>query len=255
MIADGLALEIEARVASCLTRVQNAAASAGRNPGEVKVLLATKTQPVVAIQQAVADLAKYELPVIIGENRVQEIAAKAPELAKLVADGKVDLHLIGPLQRNKINTVIANPVAVIESVDSLELAQSIAERASRANHPVAVMLQVNVSGELTKSGCLPEQALELAQQIASLPGITLIGFMCIGLPPRYQNGEIVNASDIIAGYTTLRNIRDDAVALGLTAAKELSMGMSDDLELAISAGATIVRLGTAIFGTRNYQNQ
>lgn len=251
MSSDQLALDIGVRAAACLARVSDAVLASGRVPGEVKVLLATKTQPVAAIQQAVASLSKYELPVVIGENRVQEIVTKAPELAGLIADGKIDLHLIGPLQRNKINTVIANPVSVIESVDSLELAQNISERAIRAEHPVSVMLQVNVSGEATKSGCLPDNALNLAKQIAALPQLRLIGFMCIGQPPIYLDGVITNKAQIKAGYDTLRHIRDDAVAAGLSDAKELSMGMSADLEIAIAAGATIVRLGTAIFGNRS----
>lgn len=278
---DALALDIGARAAACLARVEQAVAKAGRAPGDVKVLLATKTQPVSAIRQAVAELEKFELPVIIGENRVQEIVAKAPELAQLITTGKVDLHLIGPLQRNKINTVMANPVTVIESVDSPELAQSISERAARAQQQVDVMLQVNVSGEATKSGCDPAVALDIAQQIAKLPGLRLIGFMCIGLPPKYKyqadnsgnvhddmtnsgngyqhsdmtNSSITNAAEITLGYQKLRQIRDAAIALGLTDAKELSMGMSEDLELAIAAGATIVRIGTAIFGTRFYGGQ
>ena len=218
--------------------------------------------------------------ILIGENRVQELVGKSPDYLPLVENKTIDLHLIGPLQRNKINAVLATPISTIQSIDTFELANAISERVLKSDLPwfrdaasgsarlgstgpttdgvsstdgaLSVMLQVNVSGEATKSGTDPERALELASQIAELSGLKLTGFMCLGLPPVIQDNEIINSEQILAGYRILAEIRDATLNSGLETATELSMGMSTDLELAIAAGATIVRVGTAIFGRRAY---
>ena len=246
--------QIAARVSACRARVLAAMAAYGRQPGDVRVLLATKTQTVPEILAAVNALAGFEAPVLIGENRVQEIVAKAPGLAGSLANHTIELHLIGPLQRNKINAVLAAPVSVVEGVDNLDLALALSERVVRAGRELAVMVQANVSDEATKSGCAPQDALGLASEVAKLPGLALTGFMCLGYPPILLNGDISNTAQITAGYNTLRAIRDAALDAGITTARELSMGMSADLELAIAAGATIVRLGTAAFGPRPTPN-
>ncbi|MFF3066095.1 YggS family pyridoxal phosphate-dependent enzyme [Oerskovia sp. NPDC057915] len=221
-------------------RIDAAALAAGRAPAEVRLLVATKTQGPAAVRAVVAAGAT-----LIGENRVQELVAKAPDLADLVADGSVRVHMIGHLQRNKVNQVLATATGV-ESVDSLALAEALASRCAREGRTLDVMVQVNVSGEESKAGVGPDDAPHLSRQVAALEGLRLTGFMTIG----------ANSPDtalVRAGFERLRGIRDEVLASGAPGtgeARELSMGMSGDLEAAIAEGATIVRVGTAVFGAR-----
>lgn len=242
---------IPARLAAVHGRVDAAARAAGRDPGEVRVLLATKTQDaetVLAGVRAAADLAAAagdDRPVLVGENRVQELVAKAPALADLVAAGRVETHLIGHLQKNKVNQVLATATAV-DSVDSLALARALSTRCERDGRTLDVLVQVNVSGEESKSGVAPEDAAGLAVDVAALPGLRLTGFMTIGAR---SDDEVL----VRAGFARLRAVRDDVVASGAPGtadARELSMGMTGDLELAVAEGATVVRVGTAVFGAR-----
>jgi pyridoxal phosphate enzyme (YggS family) len=228
---------ITAGLARATERIVRACQAAGREADSVRLLLATKRQPASAIRAALEAGAG-----LIGENRVQELAGKGPELASLPHEA----HLIGPLQSNKINAAL-EWAACIETIASLKLAGLLAARANRRAKPVGVMVQVNVSGEPTKSGVHPDQATDLAYQIAQFHSMRLEGFMTVGL----------NSEDPVAVarcYASLREIRDQVAASGATgtrAATELSMGMSRDLEIAIAEGATIVRLGTAVFGPRD----
>ncbi|HEY8717454.1 YggS family pyridoxal phosphate-dependent enzyme [Pengzhenrongella sp.] len=233
---DALTAGVTARLRQVRARIADAELAAGRPAGSVRLLLATKTVPTPLIRAAIdagADL--------IGENRVQELVAKGPELA----DVPVGIHLIGHLQGNKVNPAL-KWASCVESVDSPEIAARLAERSADAGRVLDVLVQVNVSGEETKFGVLPAQAHEIAAGIASLPGLRLRGFMTIGH----------NSADpglVRAGYGLLRDLRDGVVgsgAPGTAAATDLSMGMSGDLELAIAEGATIVRIGTAVFGAR-----
>ncbi|GIJ00540.1 hypothetical protein CLV28_1249 [Sediminihabitans luteus] len=228
------------RYAEVVARVSDAAHAAGRDPAEVRVLVATKTQDADAVREVVAAGAT-----LIGENRVQELTAKADAIADLVAAGAVTVHLIGPLQRNKVNPVLATATGV-ESVDSLALAQALSSRCVRDARTLDVMVQVNVSGEATKSGTTPDDAPDLALAVATLPGLRLTGFMTIGAHTR-------DAATVRAGFARLRGVRDAVAASGAPGtehARELSMGMSSDLELAVGEGATVVRVGTAVFGAR-----
>ncbi|WP_125777486.1 YggS family pyridoxal phosphate-dependent enzyme [Antribacter gilvus] len=228
------------RLAAVRARVSAAAADAGRAPDAVRLLVATKTQDasmVLAAVEAGADL--------LGENRVQELVAKAPALAPHVAAGRVAVHMIGHLQRNKVNQVLG-AAGCVESVDSLALALALSERCVRDGRTLDVMVQVNVSGEPSKSGTLPDDGPSLAFDVAALPGLRLTGFMTIGA--RSDDEQVVRA-----GFARLREIRDDVASSGRPGtddARELSMGMSGDLELAVAEGATIVRVGTAVFGPR-----
>jgi pyridoxal phosphate enzyme (YggS family) len=241
------------RLSAVCARVERAARAAGRDPGDVRILLATKTQDADTIVAAVGALARLRgAPVLIGENRVQELVAKAPALAPILAAPASEptptafAHFIGHLQSNKVNQVLGVPVACIESINSHALAAAVSARCERAGRHVDVMVQVNVSGEASKSGVAPAEAMDLALAVAAMPGLRLTGFMTIGL-----NSDDEGA--IRAGYARLRAIRDDVLAgrsPGTTEAHELSMGMSGDLELAIAEGATIVRIGTALFGPR-----
>jgi len=196
----------------------------------------------------------HQNPVLLGENRVQELVAKAEHYAKWVDVGLAEVHLIGHLQRNKIARAI-EIASCIESVDSLALAEALSSRVP-PGQALEVMVQVNVSGEESKSGIAPEEAPDLATSVGQLPGLRLTGFMTIGLPLQYDDAAEPTPESIArtrAGYAQLRAIRDQVLAAGAAGTEQathLSMGMSHDLEHAIAEGATIVRLGTAIFGAR-----
>ncbi|MCK9796006.1 YggS family pyridoxal phosphate-dependent enzyme [Isoptericola sp. 4D.3] len=242
---------IPARLAAVHDRVAAAARAAGRDPREVRVLLATKTQDAETVLAGVraaldlADAAGDDRPVLVGENRVQELVAKAPALAELVGSGRAEAHLIGHLQKNKVNQVLASATAV-DSVDSVALARALSTRCERDGRSLDVLVQVNVSGEDSKSGVAPDDATALAAEVAGLPGLRLTGFMTIGA--RSDDEALVRA-----GFARLRGIRDEVLASGApgtATARELSMGMTGDLELAVAEGATVVRIGTAVFGAR-----
>ncbi|WP_369375373.1 YggS family pyridoxal phosphate-dependent enzyme [Promicromonospora sp. Populi] len=256
------------RLAAVRGRITKAADAAGRNPDEVRLLVATKTQTADAVLEVLA--AGVDL---IGENRVQELVAKAPAVADRVADGTLQVHMIGHLQRNKINQVLATATG-LETLDSLDLAQAISDRCVRDGRTgpraLDVMVQVNVTGEATKSGIEPDDAVALATAVAALPGLRLTGLMTIGahLADDAQPGESGEHGDsrggnsregdsredtVRAGFARLRGVRDEVLASdapGTGSATELSMGMTGDLELAIAEGATVVRVGTAVFGPR-----
>jgi pyridoxal phosphate enzyme (YggS family) len=228
------------RLAEVRRRVARSAVDVGRDPGEVRLLLATKTQPVERVREALeADArARAEDPtlaaVLVGENRVQELVAKGPSLVDLAP-----LHLIGPLQSNKVNAAL-RWASCIESVASLDLAERLSARAS---DPLDVYVQVNVSGEDTKHGVPPTEAVALAGAVAALANLRVAGLMTVGA--RSDDPAVVRA-----GYALLRTLRDEIVASGTQTATALSMGMSGDLELAIAEGATLVRVGSAVFGAR-----
>lgn len=234
------------RLAVVRDRIAAAARSAGRDPGEVRLLVATKTQTAEAVLEALA--AGVDL---IGENRVQELVAKAPAVADRVADGSLQVHMIGHLQRNKINQVLATATG-LQTLDSLDLARAISDRCVRddrtGERALDVMVQVNVTGEESKSGVAPHDAAALATAVADLPGLRLTGFMTIGARLEGAAEETVRA-----GFARLRAVRDEVLASGApgtSTATELSMGMTGDLELAVTEGATVVRVGTAVFGPR-----
>ncbi|MCL1898552.1 MAG: YggS family pyridoxal phosphate-dependent enzyme [Micrococcales bacterium] len=217
-------------------RIDQATRAAGRSGSQVQLMLAAKMQPMSKIRQAL------ELgAMLVGQNRVQEMVQSAPELNDLPHQ----LHLIGPLQSNKINAAL-RLATCIETIADASLAKKLAQRAAE-RHPIDVMVQVNTSGEVTKAGCRPVEATDLAALVGALPGLRLTGFMTVGL-------NSPDAGAVLASYLALTQIRDqvlDSGEEGTDQATQLSMGMSGDLELAIKAGATIVRLGTAIFGPRN----
>jgi hypothetical protein len=212
------------RVAHVQQRVERAAERAGRSPAEVTIVAVSKGFPPSAIDEAmVAGIAH------VGENRVQEAAAKILALRGL----PVTWHLVGHLQTNKAKTAL-ELFDIIHSVDSLHLAEVLSHRAER---PLPVFLEVNVAGEASKFGFLPDDLAAAAQTIARLPGLDLRGLMTVA--PFVSDPETVRPV-----FRELRRLRD---ALGL---RELSMGMTDDFEVAIEEGATLVRIGRAIFGER-----
>jgi pyridoxal phosphate enzyme (YggS family) len=242
---------LTARLGRVRERIAMAEAAAGRAPGSVRLLLATKTVPAELIRLALeadtlaraasADDRGIQTPVLLGENRVQELVAKAPDLIDLAPE----LHLIGPLQSNKITHALRWATCV-ETVGSVELAARLAERGAVVGRVLDVFVQVNVSAEATKHGVSPDAATALGIEVAALGSLRLRGLMTIG-------ANTPDTAAVRAGYVVLRHLRDeiaDSGARGTADATELSMGMSGDLELAIAEGATIVRTGTAVFGSR-----
>lgn len=236
--------DVQRRLAAVREEMADAARAAGRDPGGVRVLLATKTVPAALVRAALeAPVPAGLAPVVVGENRVQELVAKGPELADL----SPELHLIGHLQSNKVNHAL-RWASCIQSIDSLRIAQRISQRTERDGRVLDVLVQVNVSGEDSKYGVAPADAPALATEVAALPGLRLGGFMTIG-----PNPNTADAAAIRAAYARLRGVRDEVVtsgAPGTAGARELSMGMSNDFPLAVAEGATIVRLGSAVFGAR-----
>jgi hypothetical protein len=215
---------IAERVAHVRQRVERAAERAGRSPADVAIVAVSKSFPRQAIEEAVAAGIAH-----VGESRVQEAAAKIPGLRRL----PVTWHLVGHLQANKAKTAV-ELFDIIHSVDSLHLAEVLSHRAQR---PLPVLLEVNAAGETSKFGFPPSEVAAAAQAVARLPHLDLRGLMTVA--PWASDPEAVRPI-----FRHLRRLRD---ALGLP---ELSMGMTDDFEVAIEEGATLVRIGRAIFSER-----
>jgi PLP dependent protein len=217
-------------------QIAAAASRAGRSAEEITLIGVSKTHPARAIQEAFASGLRH-----FGENRVQEWEGKRGEIANLPATW----HLIGHLQSNKAAKA-ANLFHYIDAVDDFALAEKLhrASTAFSAGQPLRVLLEVHFGGEASKSGVSEANLPALAEQVISLPRLHLAGLMCI--PPFLEN-----ADDVRPYFARLRSLRDQLeVRLGRKFAV-LSMGMSHDFEAAILEGATEVRVGTALFGTRS----
>ncbi|MEK6349884.1 MAG: YggS family pyridoxal phosphate-dependent enzyme [Burkholderia sp.] len=228
--------DLAASLASVHRRIDDAARSAGRTPGDVALLAVSKTFPADAVREAHAAGQRA-----FGENYVQESLDKIAALAAL--RDTLEWHFIGPLQSNKTRPV-AEQFDWVHSVDRLKIAQRLAEQRPAHLPPLNVCVQVNVSGEASKSGVEPAEAAALAHAVAALPSLRLRGLMAIPEP----------AGDLDAQRAPHRQLRAlfDALNADGLALDTLSMGMSADLEAAVLEGATLVRVGTAIFGARDY---
>ncbi|UUC83326.1 YggS family pyridoxal phosphate-dependent enzyme [Stutzerimonas stutzeri] len=225
---------IEKNIAKVGARIREAAQAVGREPATVGLLAVSKTQPAAAIRDAfAAGLRDF------GENYLQEALDKQAEQAEL-DDLPLTWHFIGPIQSNKTKA-IAEHFDWVHSVDRLKIAQRLSDQRPAALPPLNICLQVNVSGEASKSGCAPQEVQQLARAITALPRLRLRGLMCIPAPSE-------DPAEQRAAFARLRQLRDE-LALDLDT---LSMGMSQDLEAAIAEGATWVRIGTALFGARDY---
>jgi len=226
--------EINGRIAAACHR-------AGRDFFDVKLVAVSKTVDAERIRQAIEAGVRA-----LGENRVQEAAAKIPVLQDAVAAHQVELHLIGHLQSNKARLAV-ELFSTIQSVDSLKLAVRLEQIAGEVGKRLPVFLEVNLGGEASKAGVAPDQVLPLCERIATLPNLELKGLMAV--PPFLDNAE-----DVRPFFRRLRQLRDEARHAGIVGESftELSMGMSNDFEVAIEEGATIVRVGTALFGARDY---
>ncbi|MCB5195473.1 YggS family pyridoxal phosphate-dependent enzyme [Deefgea salmonis] len=218
-------------------RIDTACTAVGRNPAAVKLLAVSKTFPAADIQ------ALYQFGQrAFGENYAQELANKCQILAEY---NDIEWHFIGPLQSNKTRLVAEN-AAWVHTIERFKIAERLS--AQRPTHlpPINICLQVNVSGETTKSGVAPEQVLALAEQVAKLPQLCLRGLMCI--PESSHDSEILAQQ-----FLVLVQLKAQLQARGY-ALDTLSMGMSNDLESAIAADSTLVRVGSAIFGQRHYSS-
>jgi len=223
---------IAARLDAVRARIAAAARHAGRDPADVKLLAVSKTWPAEAVREAAAAGQRA-----FGENYVQEGVDKVEALRAL----GLEWHFIGPLQSNKTRPV-ANAFDWVHGIDRLKIAERLSAQRDVHLPPLDVCIQVNVSGEDSKSGVAPDEAGALAHAVAALPRLRLRGLMCI---PEPSADEAV----LRARFAVLRGLYDELRAAGL-ALDTLSMGMSHDLEPAIAEGANIVRVGTAIFGER-----
>jgi pyridoxal phosphate enzyme (YggS family) len=223
---------IAANLQAVKARISAACVKAGRNPESVVLLAVSKTWPIASLQEALACGQRA-----FGENYMQEAEAKIMALRTL----GLEWHFIGPLQGNKTRAAAAN-FDWVHSVDRLKLAQRLSAQRPQELSPLQLCLQVNVSGEASKSGCAPAEVPMLAKAVALLPGLKLRGLMAIPEPTE-------DVTLLRSRFALLRQLRDDLNTQGL-ALDTLSMGMSHDLETAIAEGATIVRVGTAIFGKR-----
>jgi PLP dependent protein len=227
--------EIQANIQQVLSVIDQAASRSGRRSESIKLVAVSKTIPVERIRWAI------EMGINrLGENKVQEGQSKKPDLAEYT----FEFHLIGPLQKNKVNKAVAT-FDWIETVDSLELALKIDRACASLGKIMPVLLQVNVGMEATKSGVSEERAFELAEQTSQLDHLSVRGLMTI--PPLEKDAE--------RSRPYFRRLRELAEKIRQHSAKladlcELSMGMTQDYPVAIEEGATIVRLGTAIFGAR-----
>ena len=228
-------LSIADNVERVRTRMRQAAERAGRDPRAVRLVAASKTVDAARIRAAIAAGVT-----ILGENYLQETRQKMGQLGR----AGVEWHLIGPLQRNKVRYVF-DLFDMMQSLDRLELAEEINRRAERLGRRLPVLLEVNVGGEASKSGWTPTGLLNDVRQLASLPHIQVRGLMTIP-PPTPQPDEARPF------FRQLRQLRDHLVQEGYDGMTfdELSMGMTADYEVAIEEGATLVRVGTAIFGPR-----
>lgn len=225
-------ITIAANLQAVRQRIAAASAAAGRAPDTVRLLAVSKTCPVSLLREA-ASCGQHAF----GESYLQEAEGKIAALR----DMNPEWHFIGPLQSNKTRAV-AGLFDWVHSLDRIKLGERLSAQRPAALPPLQVCLQVNVSGEASKSGCAPEEAGALAQALARLPNLRLRGLMAIPEPSE-------DVARLRARFALLRELRDRLNARGL-ALDTLSMGMSHDLETAILEGATIVRVGTAIFGER-----
>lgn len=211
-------------------RIAMAAWRAGRDPAGVQLVVVSKGRTVEEIEEVLA--AGHR---VLGENRAQELRQKMPALPE-----DVEWHFIGHLQTNKVNMVVGK-VRLIHSIDSLRLAEAVSSRACRMGTVQEVLLEVNVSGEANKFGVAPEEAEELVEKMLELPGLRVRGLMTMA--PAWAAGEEARPY-----FRRLRELRDDMKRVFPEAALDsLSMGMTQDYEVAVEEGADLVRVGTAVF--------
>lgn len=229
---------VAANIAKIKARMAAACKHAGRDAHEVRLLLATKTVGPDRIKEAFR-CGEH----LIAENKVQEIKLKHEALREL----PFEQHYIGHLQTNKVKEILRYGVHCIETLDRISLAEELHKRLSAENRTIEVLIQVNTSDEASKFGVPPAEAVDFVRQVAAFPTLRIKGLMTIGL---FSSDH----DKVRACFKRLSAIRQQVIASAIPGVemKEMSMGMSGDLEIAIEEGATIIRVGTAIFGAREY---
>lgn len=230
--------EILDHIEAIKKRIETACTASGRNTNEVKLLLATKTVPAERIK-----IALQAGQTLIAENKVQELKEKYEPLKEIPHTN----HFIGHLQSNKIKDLLKYEVSCIQSLDRLDLAEKLHQRLLCENKTIDVLIQVNTSNEESKFGVSPDNAIALVKQVAQFETLKIKGLMTIGL-------FSAETEKVRRCFQLLKNIQQQIIALNIpnVEMQELSMGMSGDMETAIEEGATIIRVGTAIFGQRIY---
>lgn len=216
--------------------IRKACARSGRDRGDVKLIAVSKTKPVEMLREAY-DAGCRDF----GENKVQELTAKYEQMPK-----DIRWHMIGHLQRNKVKYIVGK-VYLIHSVDSLRLAEEISREAVRQNVTVSVLVEVNVAGEESKFGTTDAEAADLVAEIAKLPNIIVKGLMTIAPYVDFSEENRLYFAKLKQIYVDIIQKNIDNVCM-----EELSMGMTGDYETAIEEGATYIRIGTGIFGERDY---
>ncbi|HEX4950351.1 MAG TPA: YggS family pyridoxal phosphate-dependent enzyme [Blastocatellia bacterium] len=226
-----------AALRSIRERIASACNRAGRSVSEVTLVAVSKTVSAAHVRAAIAAGVT-----VLGENRVQEAEAKITELADLRS--QVEWHLIGHLQSNKARKA-ASLFDVVQTIADENLASRLHRIAAELGRRLPVFIEVNLAGEVSKSGVAPHEALPLIETVSKFAALELRGVMAV--PPYLEN-----PADVRPYFRQLRALRDDAVRSGIAdhSFTQLSMGMSHDFEIAIEEGATLVRIGTALFGTR-----
>lgn len=219
-------------------RIKKACDKAGRNSDEVRLLLATKTVSAENIKTALENG-----ETLIAENKVQELKDKYEALK----DTPHENHFIGHLQTNKVKDILKYDVACVQSLDRLELAEKLHRRLLSEEKTIEVLIQVNTSNEESKFGIHPDDAVELTRKVSEFSTLKIKGLMTIGL-------FSAETERVRHCFKILKNLRQEIISQNIpnVEMKELSMGMSGDLETAIEEGSTIVRVGTAVFGARVY---
>lgn len=227
-------MSIGDNINSIKLRIDNTCNKIGRDADEVILVAVSKTVPAAIIKIAIGHGIEH-----IGENRVQEAEHKFDQLGKIA-----HWHLVGHLQSNKVKKAL-QIFDLIHSVDSYHLAQEISKRAVQLERTVDCLLEVNTSGEASKFGVNPEDTLELAKQISLLPAIQIMGLMTVG-------AFLSDPEDVRPCFKLLKEVKDEIQSKGVehTEMKYLSMGMTNDFEIAIEEGANMIRVGRAIFGER-----
>lgn len=230
--------EVAQNVSALQEQICQAAAAAGRDPAQVRLMAVTKTVDPELVNAAIdAGIT------LLGENKAQELCAKYDSYHK---DG-VEIHFIGHLQTNKVRQIV-DKVQMIESVDSLPLAEEINKRCAALNKQMPILIEVNIGREESKSGVLPEDLPALLEEISKLSAVSVRGLMAI--PPVCENNEQVSQYfyQIQQLFIDIKQKKYDNINMEI-----LSMGMSGDYQTAIAYGSNVVRIGTAMFGQRNYK--
>ncbi len=215
-----------------------AALASGRDPQEITLLAVSKTFSAEAVLEAVKAGQQS-----FGENYLQEALDKMQQVQAISPNLHLEWHFIGPIQSNKTRQIAEN-FSWVHSIDRKKIAVRLSEQRPTGLPPLNVCLQVNISGESSKSGVLPDDALGLAREIALLPGLCLRGLMAVPEPSNEVDQQR-------AAFSKLRNLKMQMEAQGI-ALDTLSMGMSGDMDAAIAEGSTLIRIGSAIFGKRSY---